>query len=273
MAMGIIGAAAFVLGSPQWAHADPIIATDFVSNGNFQVLNGTQTGLTTDVPNGDWDMNGPFISGYYPAGSPAINANWNGSPQNAVTLIQSTVVGIPIATTGSYTEPTDLTISSEMTDFPGYAPGGLLGFWSSLPGTGAANGFTGLSIQTTTGNTSGDYTLQVYQDGAAAGSAVDVGADTGSPNTIGYNIDTTTGIMSDVTFNGTPVLGLELLGFSSSTADYGYAGVAASDGHSQGTAFSSLDVSGLAVGVPEPAALGLVGLAISGLTLRRKRHG
>lgn len=265
-----VGCAALTLAAV--AGATTIIQTDFVSNGDNVSLPGTTVGITTNLPGGNW-----VTGGGYSWSSPQTFATWmGGTLQDVATLNQEkTALGL---TMGSYNTGT-LTVSADIyfgdTNAPNAAGG--VGFWSAIPPkstdpvdqVGVTN-FSGFMISRPTGN------LQLYVAGSAVGAAVPVaagplslstnisGVQTLIPYTIKYDVDTASGDISNVTFNGTPIADFTTTGFTSAaTANVGIV----SDFGSNGITFDNLNVSSA---VPEPATLGLV--ALSGLALLRRRR-
>jgi hypothetical protein len=174
-----------------------ILATTFTPTGSRQTLNGTKIGLTTDLPNANWTWGAGWNWG-----SPYVPATWDSGAQNIANLAEEkTALGVSLATSGSYTKPTHLRISADLQVDATRANGGGLGFWSAMPArTDTADsliGFTGLNLRA-----NGD--LQLYANGAAVGSPVATGALTsGTFYTLSYNIDTASGAISNVVFNGT----------------------------------------------------------------------
>jgi hypothetical protein len=120
-------------------------------------------------------------------------------------------------------------------------------------------GFTGIRLNAT------NSTLQVYENGALAGSAVSVGTLlSGQYYALSYDVDTATGSLSNVMFDGSPVSGLSSTAFTDAATSF--VGVLTEE-HASG-ALSSLTVSS----VPEPTAIGIA-VSIGGLgILRRRRH-
>lgn len=173
-----------------------VIATTFVPTGSRQTLNGTKIGLTADLPNGNWVWGAGWNWG-----SPYVPATWDGAPQDIANLAEEkTALGVSLASGGSYTKPTQMHITADLSLDTTRANGGGLGFWSAMPartdGADSLTGFTGLNLLSN-GN------LQLYANGAAVGSPVATGALTnGAFYTLAYDVNTSTGAISNVVFNG-----------------------------------------------------------------------
>jgi len=247
------------------ASAQTIIsAGNFTSTGDSQPLNGTTTGITTNLPGGSW-----VWGGGYSWAAPRVNATWLSGPQNAADLGEEiTAVGTSIASSGGYTKPTSLTISADINFYDaGHANSIVgLGFWSTMPGrvdysTNGFQNFTGLAL-------GANGTLSIYS-GDSFSSAVSLGGPLSINNTsfynLSYNVDTTTGTVSGIVFNGSSVSGLSSTSFSNAATQFaGLSTYSASRG-----SFDNLVVS---TAVPEPGTLALLAAAGIGLVLFRKRR-
>jgi len=232
--------------------------------GGPQALNGTTTGLTTNLPGGSW----VWGDGWNWSG-PSVTAMWD-SPLNAVALgEENTVASLALGSSGGYTKPTTLTISADIGSFQSIGSGisgsrnmVMLGFWSLQPtqsnGAASTTNFTGLVLNIETS------TIQVYSGGALQGSAVSVSPISfGSLYSLSYTVDTTTGALSSVVFNGSSVSGLTSSAFTDPATSF--VGVA-SYSQSRGT-FDNL----LVTTVPEPSAAIMLALGGFGLVFHIRR--
>ena len=138
----------------------------------------------------------------------------------------------------------------------------MLGFWSLQPvqsdGATSTTNFTGLVLNVETS------TLRVYSGGALQGSAVSVSPISfGSLYNLSYSVDTTSGALSSVVFNGSSVSGLTSSAFTDAATSF--VGVA-SYSQSRGT-FDNLVVTA----VPEPSSVVMIALGGLGLVLNVRR--
>ncbi|MGA2031572.1 MAG: hypothetical protein ABSG68_04910 [Thermoguttaceae bacterium] len=233
---GLIGLALTVVAPP--ARAAVIISTDFVSTGSTQYLNGTQTGLTTDLPGGNW-----IWGAGWDWGAPLVQPTWmGGTVQNAAYLSEEkTALGLSLATAGAYTKPTQMTVSADLM-LAANGNGEGLGFWSTIPpqvdgGPDSLTNFTGVEV--TPGGS-----LQLYVNGAASGSAVSTGITISSSTfyNLSYNVNTTTGAISNVSFAGSAV---NLTGTGFTDAATAYVGALSTPGAR--VILGDLNVSGVLV--------------------------
>jgi hypothetical protein len=239
----------------------PIInGNNFVSGGSNVALDGTQVGLTSNLPGGNWTWGAGWNWQ-----APEVLATWNGgSPMNCVFLgEEKTVLGIPL-TTGTYTPPTQLQVSALISPYAdgSHTTGGGLGFWSVLPArddslTSQTN-FTGLQL-----DSNGD--VQLYQNGIASGSPITTGlaAAAGAFYPLSFNINTATGSISNIMYDGAPVSGITSSAFTAAaTANFGVC--------SWGSGRCNFNDIEVAAATPEPASLAL--LALGGLLVLPRRR-
>jgi len=230
-----------------------IIDTNFQSTGSRQFLPGTTTGLTANEPGGNW-----IVGAGWNWGNPFVPATWDppGIPTNLGNLVEEkTVLGLSIASSGGYTKPAQLRLSTDI-EFPGSRnhTGGV-GFFSVMPPRADNQNqflhFTGLVLNEPNG------TVQVMADGALVGSPVSVGTiSEGVFHNVSYEIDTLSGGLSNVLFNGTPVLGLSSTAFTDAATMYA-AVVVGGASRAYFNHFAVSEVS-TAAAVPEPASLALL---------------
>lgn len=239
--------------------AEVIIQTNFVSTSSNQDLPGTTIGLTTNLPGGTWQHGAGFNFGI-----PEIRSS-SAFTDRAYLVQDDTALAVSIGSAGSYVKPTVMTVAG------GLILGGQgdrndrvgLGFWSTVPAqingsaTSSLDNFTGLVIEEDAD------TIQLYEAGSAVGSAVALGVDLvdGVAYEIAYTVDTTTGALSGVTFNGNTVAGITSSAFTdAATENVGALTLTNSRG--------SLDELTVTV-IPEPASVTL--LAVGSLLLVRRR--
>lgn len=244
------------------SEAAPIVSSNFVSTGSNVNLNGTSGNLSANEPGGTW----VWGAGWNWA-QPMVNATWmGGTVKDAAYLSEEdTALGISIASNSPYSKPATLHLSGDLRMDGSLNNTAGLGFWSAMPArsdggaSSSTNNFTGIIMDEVAG------TLRVYSGGALQGSAVSVGSlSEGVFYTLSYDVDTATGALSNVVFNGSPVSGLTSSAFTDSAT--AYAGAMSGGG-------SRLILDNLLVepaSVPEPATLGLAAIGLVGLTRRRR---
>jgi hypothetical protein len=258
--LSLVSGVGVLLAGVAVAPAAPIIDTNVVSTDSRQSITGTQLEITTNLPNSSWQWGAGWSWG-----SPFIPATWDppGIPANIISLSEeNTAVGLSIASTGGYTKPTQMTLSADLVMLGNMNNNIGLGFWGTFPATNAgtsSTSFTGIMLNEVNG------TLQVFENGSAAGSAVSIGSVVENTfYSLSYDVNTTTGALSNVRFEGVAKAGLSSAAFTNAAT--AVAGVMDQNGSRGGFKSFSVDA------VPEPASLGLLCLAAGGLFTRRQRQ-
>lgn len=192
--------------------ATVLVDVNLVSTGSRQVLDGSTACLSVNLPGATW-----VVGAGWNWGTPFVSAVWDppGVPLNVAPLAEEdTAVGVSIASAGGYTKPALLRISASVSMGGTKNNTAGVGFWSAMPvranGTPSSiDNFTGLIMNEVNG------TLQVYSGGALNGSAVSVGTlAEGVTYTLVFDVDTATGAISGVTFDGSAVSGLASTAFT-----------------------------------------------------------
>ncbi|MGN0875938.1 MAG: hypothetical protein ACI4TC_01550 [Kiritimatiellia bacterium] len=180
----------------------------------YQFLPGTQLGLGVNLPGGSW-----VCGGGWEWAKPKLEGDWLNSVEEKVGFALS------LDSNGDYVKPERITVSAEIAHSQG---SGGVGFWSSMvplsgnyPKEGGAEGeteiirydarvgYTGLVFNPSA------KTLQVYSDGKLQGSPATVEVlGVKDYHTLTYTIDTSTGDIEWVMFNGAPVHGLTSRAFT-----------------------------------------------------------
>jgi hypothetical protein len=181
---------------------------------------------------------------------------------------------VSIASAGSYAKPTTLTISGDLkygtiieTDGNAYRGVGL-GYFSSAPnGPGAYHPFSGLTLHS-------DGHLALVVDGADSGEGADYTGtfDVAAYHPLSYNIDMTTGAISNIVLDGQSK-SMTTTAFTNARTAYAGFSVSSYDVPADGMAYGCVDNFSLTT-VPEPSTIvvlttGLLGL----LAYAWRKHG
>ena len=189
------------------ASASTVIVSDGFSGTSGATVNG-RTPDGVDLPGSTWQVGQQNAGGTSPM---AIDTSV-GNPAPSVSTNYNDAAGISIASANGYTEPSELTISADLTigtihggglSYNTYGEG--LGFWGTVPtnGQNSFTGFTGIAL-----DPYGDLTFinngtaSTVTAAAPSSATISNGYITGF-NTLTYTVDTTTGTITQLVFDGT----------------------------------------------------------------------
>ena len=251
-----------VLGVAGMVQGGVIISDTFTGTDETVVTNHTPD---TNLPGGSWSQTGAGAWGNYAISSNTIGLNTDGSER------------ISVASSGSYTKPTALSISADLklatVDNGTYVARGLgLGFWQNT-NTGYGS-FRGLFLTPNGSVTDADGVEGNGGQGYATVAWSGVGGatfDTNSFYTLSYDVDTATGRVTRVSLSGSnadfsPIVAVVTNIFTSSQTTYAGLIVSASNGGRVGYADNFVVST-----VPEPATISLIGLCALGVLSHRRR--
>ncbi len=235
-------------------------ATPIVSDG-FSGTSGTDiNGRTPDganLPGGTWSVYQQNAGGTSPMTLTTV------SQTNAVSTNFNDSAGISITSANGYTEPSVLNISGEVYVNNSTAVG--IGFLSGFPaaGSGTDSGTTFSGVQWNGGLK--DLFLQQGTNNTYLGNFNALSLD--AFYTLSYTIDTSTGNISNLTFDGSSVATPTASFFT--PANTALAGFYATSGAVTDTAYvANFSVSGA---VPEPGALAILGASATALLIWKRR--
>jgi len=168
------------------------------------------------------------------------NGAWEKDIQsNQARIGADTGVSLSLDTSGSYVKPTKIRVSASMfintingpttPSDTGMQRGIGLGFYSSAGGVATANDWRGLLLGT-------DGRLILGQHGVGGSSRagflaeIATGVSTAVPHTVSYQIDTTTGDVSNILLDGAPQTDVTTTVFNTATSRVGFFGSAPTGG-------------------------------------------
>ena len=222
-----------------------IIQTSFVSTGSRAYVNGTQSGLSVNLPGGNW-----IWGAGWNWSAPCITATWDGLKDCLTLGEEKSIAALSLASAGSYVKPTALTV--EATIASSQKRGGV-GFWPTVPARSDANTWsTGFSGIKWTLDSTPNVTLLLYANGVAQGSGVVLPANASGVGTLRYTVDTVDGSIDSAYWNDAAISG-----FPSTTAftdaATAYVGPCSTDGGGGNTpSYSSFKVTApVASSLPE----------------------
>ncbi len=275
------GATAVSLAAASPARAAVIISDNFSANPNVANLAGT-TPDVADLPGGTWSVSsgttaqtdGASNSTYYGIPSP-LAFIWNNGNNAPATSADNGAATISLASNGTYVEPTQLRISADLYTSPAgrttatAGPSGLMiGFYGTTPATSTSGnsmaGFSGLVV-----DNAGNVTL--VNDGTVGPTVAYTGTYTSTVyNPLSYDVNTTTGAISDVSLAGNTNYNFTSAAFTN--ANYAAIGVTAPDTNSNGGVENFTVQTTQPAAAPEPATVAVAGMGVALLLLSRKRR-
>lgn len=248
-----------------------IISDDFDVPGTWdqRVVTGVGPNLA-NLPGGTWQE----AHGWDWAEPRTRGSGFGGVP-NAAQLQDDTGLAVSIMDAGSYIKPSQFSISADIAITAGDAGVGAvaLGFYTAAPPPADRAGGAGITERTNfTGLLVDDGgSLQLIESGLLVGLAIDgPDLDRNTLYRLIYDVDTSTGSISNVSLDGNPFTFTTSAFSGSATA---YAAFLASGGQNTDGAVDNFTVSSIEADViPEPASLSLLALGGLSLLARRRRR-
>ena len=251
-----------VLGVAGMVQGGVIISDTFTGTNGTLVTAHTPD---TNLPGGSWAQ-------------PDYDWGYNSISGNTMLMNTSGSERISVASSGSYTKPTALSISADLklgtVDDGTYVARGLgLGFWQTNTST-SYSAFRGLFLTPIGSVTDADGIENNGGQGYATVAWSGVGGAAFDPNsfyTLSYDVDTATGRVTRVSLSGSNADFSSIVAVANNIFTYAqttYAGliVSANNGGKVGYADNFVVST-----VPEPATIGLIGLGSVGVLSRRRR--
>ena len=180
-----------------------IYTASFTSKGERVQVDGTSVGLDVNLPGGAWLWNGGW--NWSPSPKPYVPATYDNNLDHNSLYLNNEFgsICLPLASTDTYEKPSRLTVTSDLASNQGVV---ALGFWATavrVSEYGATikppAGFTGISYD------KANLQLKVYEQGVAKVSASVLPDETKKFQNLSYTIDTETGKLQFVMWNGVRV--------------------------------------------------------------------
>jgi hypothetical protein len=200
-----------------WA-TDPLVVIDAnfaISTGSSQPVRGTQLGLNVNLPGASW-----IAIGGWDWSNPSIPDIWSGS-KNMVDLGEEKAgIAVAITNLNSYVKPVRLTASGSVSGLGGSG----VGFWAHPQPQMVVREFPYSSEPSFTGITVlwSEKALQVFANGVAVGPKVTVALLRGTSGIypLQFTVDTTSGALEEVLWDGSVVLGLSSSAFTDTATSF-----------------------------------------------------
>jgi len=185
--------------------ADQVVVSDAFGGANNAPLEDRWPD-TTDLPGSSWNVVSYDLSGRFTG--TLVTAVGNPAPAAWLSCVGNSVgaIAISLASQGAYVKPTQFTISADIGAFNGFV-NPALGFYAALPVQANKDTidahFTGLRLSCNGNGDAANGTLTLVQNGAASTSVKYTGTfDLKALHHLSYDVDTRSGVISNVTLQG-----------------------------------------------------------------------